>query len=822
MDKTPSKKPSIRTLVIGALSVAFVFMFLVLYLVFSTSMERLLYGWESSNMRNSADLAETVLRASVNHIPGATREWAEKEAIENSMQTGAYGKLEDIIGTKPYQLYRMEWVALLNAEQEIVYQGFYDAEAGALLEEHPNLGALFVEMGRQTQKMYLSAGASVAEAPKLDVNGFIEYGRQVFFASGYPVSRQGGESFEGTLVFGRTIDHEELEFLTQASEAELPFVLQPLDSMDLDAESELLLEEDTSANVVFTTEEVATSISSFTDLYGENTLAVVINTPRTFFYQGISLINTIIAVMTICCAAVLWVIILVINRIVVNPIAKLVEELNQLSLENITDNTNTVTNNKELDELNQSINMMLTRIQTSKETIDKNNEKMYFQANFDALTGLRNRPSTVDMLENFIDEAKETLNNINLYFIDLQRFKFVNDTMGHAAGDKFIIAIAKRLETELGDDIMLSRIGGDEFLICVQGLDSRVEQHFFAEKILSQFRTSFIVKNREVDIKASVGSSVYPEDGQDAETLIKNAETAMYHAKKMGETMYMPYRVEMQAEVQRRIFIENRMRAAINDSCKEFRAYFQPKLHVKSGLIESCEALMRWVTSDGVVGPMEFIPLAEETGLIIPLSWWMIKECYRNGKNFDDKGLECAVSINVSAQVLLHNDFLSVVKESAHATGLSLRNIDVEILESTLVDDVDKVNMVLQTLHSMGAEISVDDFGTGYSSLSYLNKLAVDRIKIDRSFVMKIESSEQDQAIIKAIIAMAKSLNMIVTAEGVETVEQYRFLRDVGCDEIQGYLVSKPVPADDFTALALKWNSGEERLDLDADLREGE
>lgn len=330
----------------------------------------------------------------------------------------------------------------------------------------------------------------------------------------------------------------------------------------------------------------------------------------------------------------------------------------------------------------------------------------------------------------------------------IDRFKLINDSLGHQTGDILIRLLAERIKHGLRDCAVSSRVSGDKFIIVA--------------------------------------------------ALVKNAEIAMYRAKEAGEGRYTAYDPDFQKDLQRMLQLENQLRAAINDGCDQLEAYFQPKVNPFSGEITQCEALMRWNSDGGLISPGEFIPQAEKSGLIVPMTWLMIGECCKRVRAFSDAGMPMQVCINIPAQVLVHKRFLSALKEQAEQAGIDVRCIDIEITESALLSDAEDVNFVFQQLHAMGVEISVDDFGTGYSSLSYLNRLSVDRIKIDRSFVMDLSDSSDSRAIVRAIIAMAESLQMKVTAEGVETPGQYKFLRDIGCDEIQGFLVSRPVPAGEY------------------------
>ncbi len=554
------------------------------------------------------------------------------------------------------------------------------------------------------------------------------------------------------------------------------------------------------------------------DAFGEDSLVVAVESPRTLYQQGNQFIAIMLTVIAACCTVTLLVVLNLLNRIVVKPVRKLAGEVDGINMDTVAGTLNENNNSRELDGLARSMNGMLVRIQEDRDIIQENSEMFYYNANFDSLTGLRNRFSTARQIDEIIRKAKEARSHVSVFYMDLDRFKVINDTIGPTMGDQFIRAVAERMREHLGDTALLGRMGGDEFIMVQENLKEEIDRQYFVNRITDMFKTAFVVKERELHITASIGAANYPEDGQDAEMLLSNAEIAMYSAKEQGDGLYVSYRKELHSAIQRKIFIENRIREVIHDGCKEFRAFFQPKVHTQTKEIQSCEALIRWMAPDGIIAPMEFIPQAEECGLIVPLTWWMIRESCRQCAAFEKHGIINKVAINISAQVLAHGEFIEVLKQAVRDAGLTMNRVDIEITESTLLDDIERVNEVLSELHLMGVEISIDDFGTGYSSLSYLNKLEVDRIKIDRSFVMEIDavdekSAEDNREIVKAILAMAKTMNMVVTAEGVETEAQAAFLQENNCDELQGFLYSRPLPAEEYIAYVLSWKEAHKAMD---------
>lgn len=295
-------------------------------------------------------------------------------------------------------------------------------------------------------------------------------------------------------------------------------------------------------------------------------------------------------------------------------------------------------------------------------------------------------------------------------------------------------------------------------------------------------------------ITSSLGAAYYPQDGIKPDILVKNAEVAMYRAKEKGGNHYFCYTLDLQNKLNRKLFLERMLRESIKNHCAGFEAVMQPKAWIQGEAVFGSEALIRWNSPEGLIYPDEFIPLAEETGLIVPISWWMLTEACRLNQKLNHHGFKHTVAVNIPSQVLLHSDFIPRIIETGRITGMSLSRLDIEITEATLVEDLVKVHETVDKLHALGVTVSIDDFGTGYSSLSYLTKITVDRIKIDRSFIFQLGSfADKENPIVNAIIALGKSLNIIVTAEGVETSSHVEYLSRLKCDEIQGYYLSKPL-----------------------------
>ena len=386
-------------------------------------------------------------------------------------------------------------------------------------------------------------------------------------------------------------------------------------------------------------------------------------------------------------------------------------------------------------------------------------------------------------------------------FLDLDRFKTINDSLGHLTGDKLLQGVAGRLRQCVRETDTVSRQGGDEFIIVLTGVDSPDEAGRVAAKILDQLDAAFDVDGQQLRTSFSIGIALFPEDGHDPETLMKNADTAMYHAKESGRNTYRFFDERMNVNTLERLQLENGLRQAIGR--QELRLAYQAQVDLASGRIIGLEALLRWASEPlGNVPPSRFIPLAEECGLIIPIGDWVLREACRQARQWQDAGLApVPVGVNLSALQFRRSDIVAGVAAALDESGLDGRWLELELTESLLMESGPDVILTLGRLKALGVRLSIDDFGTGYSSLAYLKRFPVDRLKIDQSFVRDLAQNPDDAVIIRTIIQLGHNLRLEVIAEGTETLEQMDFLRREGCTAAQGYLFSRPVPADAIPAL---------------------
>ncbi len=442
-------------------------------------------------------------------------------------------------------------------------------------------------------------------------------------------------------------------------------------------------------------------------------------------------------------------------------------------------------------------------------TIEQRTRELQHQYGHDSLTALPNRLLFQDRLKQAMARAERNEHYVAVIMLDLDMFKRINDSLGPTAGDQLLITVASRLcdclrntdtVTRLAGDetnVTISRLGGDEFGILLTDLHQVAPVTRILQRIMDVLSEDANIDGHEISMTCSVGISVYPDDNTDVETLLKFADTAMYHAKQQGRNNYQFYSQQMTTSSFRQLLLENQLRHAIQR--EEFIIYYQPKIDISNNQICGVEALIRWNHPDlGLVPPIDFIPVAEYTGLIIPIGEWVLKNACNHAKQWVDKGhTEVRVAVNLSVHQFRGNIF-DKVKEILKKTGLEAKYLELEITESILMDDVEQAVSLMQSFHELGVNISVDDFGTGYSSLSYLKRLPLDSLKIDRSFVKDTPADADDSSIVASIIALAHNLGLNVIAEGVENEEQLDFLRSLKCNEYQGYFYSPPVPYDKF------------------------
>jgi diguanylate cyclase (GGDEF)-like protein len=424
-------------------------------------------------------------------------------------------------------------------------------------------------------------------------------------------------------------------------------------------------------------------------------------------------------------------------------------------------------------------------------------QALRYMANHDALTGLSNRSSLQRDLAQAVKRSIRHQKRFAVMFVDLDRFKQINDTLGHGVGDAMIKACGERLSNVLREDDAVARFGGDEFVLVLENLSKAGDAAIVAEKVLACCAEPFVIDDRELHVTASIGVSIFPEDGADGETLLKNADTAMYRAKDKGRGNYQFYAAQMNAQGTERLMLESGLRRAIERG--ELELHYQPKMNLATQAIVGVEALMRWRHPVlGMVSPAQFIPIAEETGLIDAMGQWALQQACSDARAWQDRGLPpVQMSVNLSPHQLNSRTLIGDIAEVLRRTRLDPALLELEITEGAMMKNPEHAVAMLQEIRDLGVGLAIDDFGTGYSSLSYLKRFPLSTVKIDRSFVNDLSHDSDAQALTHGIITLAHGLRMKVVAEGVETEAQLAQLHRRGCDEIQGYWLCKPLPAEE-------------------------
>ncbi|MEM6811262.1 MAG: EAL domain-containing protein [Pseudomonadota bacterium] len=475
------------------------------------------------------------------------------------------------------------------------------------------------------------------------------------------------------------------------------------------------------------------------------------------------------------------------------------------------------------DEIGEAIDISLELIKKNAENMQQirsaAEDKIHKLAYYDQLTGLPNRTLFVQRLtENAVVEEGAKTRRFAVVTLDLDHFKDINDSMGHNVGDAILRGVAKRLRSSLPESALVARAGEDEFAVTMP-LDSElITSNDVAAKVADIIKAEpFKVYNENFQIRSSIGVATYPDDGTDPNTVLKNADIALNRAKEEGRDRAKEYSEDFDRAVQQRFQLLRDLRDALEKD--ELRVFYQPQFDLNSGAIIGAEALIRWWKKDNSknggswISPGEFIPIAEQSGLIVPIGKWVMKEACRTAQKWHENGKNIRIAINVSGAQFYQSDLVEYTKECLKETGVQAHLMELEVTESVFMDDISIAINTLKQLHELGVELAIDDFGTGYSSLSYLRQFNIDRLKIDQSFIRNALTNTDDAAITKTIISLGHSLNLKVIAEGVETKEHETFLKQEGCDEVQGFRYSKPVPQDLFWDFASHYNGSFDSFD---------
>ncbi|MEE4254045.1 MAG: EAL domain-containing protein [Desulfuromusa sp.] len=489
------------------------------------------------------------------------------------------------------------------------------------------------------------------------------------------------------------------------------------------------------------------------------------------------------------------------QRLISAPIKSLLLSMQTISKEKNYSLRVEKTSHDELGSLFDGFNEMLAEIEIRDQELKSSEAHLEHLANHDSLTQVANRLLFHDRLEHSLARAKRIKSRLAILFIDLDRFKNINDSLGHDIGDQVLCAVADRLSGLIREADTLARVGGDEFAIILDQVKRTNDVGRYVQKLLREVSNPIEISGNSLHVTASVGVSLYPENGEDADSLVKAADTSMYQGKYGGGNSYQFYSAEMNTDSRESLLLENLLREALQK--KQFLLYYQPQYELKTGQLVGFEALIRWKHPDlGLVSPLDFIPMAEESGLIVPIGEWVLYTACKQMKKIQEQWkLPLSMAVNLSPRQFLHSSLVQTVAEVLYRTKLKPRFLELEITESMVMGDIDQSISKMNEFKKMGVQLAIDDFGTGYSSLEYLKKFPISKLKIDQSFVRELGQDANGTAIVNSVIALGKSMQLEVIAEGIETVEQLDLLGKEGCDQGQGYLFSKPLPVEALPAL---------------------
>ena len=787
-------------------------------LFFESSMTTLLKERETEHIKRYQAQTHDILYREGESLSLSLREWASKAAMYDFIDTH---DTADGIGkrmqTNPIFLMRLNYIAVV-ANDGFVSERFFDYRKKTELDDAPHVSDIVTVsrwLHRETQSAYAPIGPNgdvFGTLSRTQRSGFVGIGDHVFHFAAAPVlTPDNDRASNGTLVFGRMISADELRPALLPRDEGAGSVNTTLSVCTAQAANEC-----EPGVVRYTPCGAGIVLESFIPTIDDSIIVLSTELQRTAFFQSAAAVKTLsILVFGISCL-ISFVLLCAVELWLVRPIATLAGKVSQLKHEQLQAAL-PVFRGRELNTLVTAIGDLLRRIGDHKNHIEEQNNTLCIQnqmlhrlANYDAHTNLPNKNMLATLVEQRICAAKERGGLVGLMYIDITNFSLIVDACGQSTCDMMLTALAERLTSAFcghGENAV-ARSGRENFALVVSA-EARSEIEDAAHALLAAFEEPLAVEDHEIAVNAAIGISISPNDGDTFEELGACASIAMNNASESDKTA--PNLVFFEHRQLERVIAKYNRIAELKRGMDrgEFRVVFQPKVDVRTNRITSAEALVRWNAPSGQIPPSHFIPDACETGLIVPLSWEIMRQAFEGTNRLAaELGTDFSIGVNVPNNVLLHSDFLPVLTGLLDETRMPPSWLNVELTEDVLVNDVEKCNARMLELQRMGAEISIDDFGTGYASLQYLSKMPFDWMKIDKAFVDGLPNKQEDMAIIAASVGIARALGMKVVLEGVETMRQWEMIAEQRyCDQIQGYVVSKPLPEDDFISFVASWNA---------------
>ncbi|MDQ0192306.1 putative bifunctional diguanylate cyclase/phosphodiesterase [Paenibacillus wynnii] len=673
-----------------------------------------------------------------------------------------------------YETNNFHMIALLNKYGDTVYGGTYNSS------QDDNVSPLPAEYYRLFSQIRSDPPAT---NPTWDsISGIVLLDEGPMLITYLPIVKSNNTgTMQGIAIAGRMIDDDEIKRIGR---------LSPL-GIKLTPVTPGLLEE-SKGQTTWTssrTEHLLTIHTHIADVFGNPGIVLTIDQPREIYQSGLQSIRSFRLVFFSITLITSIAIVIYVNRSILQRMASLNRKIRSISSSQDLSIRIVSTAKDEFSDIEHEFNAMISSLQSAQESLQ-------LQAKLDPLTQLPNRTLFFTRLSEEIEKAKQNNSQIALLFIDIDNFKTVNDTWGHDYGDAILKEISRRITCAVGDSNLTSRLGGDEFTILLADIRKKDDITFHLQKIQEALSAPHKIHGQLLYSTASIGVSVYPENGKDAEFLVKQADLAMFHVKETGRNNFFQYSDILEESVRRKKVLRQQLLSAIDN--QELEVHYQPILSAGELGIRKVEALLRWSSPTyGAIPPSEFIPLAETNGSIVNIGRWVFQQVCRDLRSFNDQGLSLRAAVNISAMQLMQPYLLNELLEAVKNNGLTPFSLELEITESVLMSG-DSFFTSLQKLREHGFRISLDDFGTGFSSLSYLRRFPVDVIKIDRSFISEITHSQSDDTLVKAIIELSHNLGLLVVSEGIELKLQFDMLLSLGSDELQGYYISKPLNASEI------------------------
>lgn len=801
----------------------FIIMVCIGYAILEWTMMNSIKEIEEISVNENLSRVQSSIKENISYLEIIATDWGGWDDTYFFTQNNNVEYIESNYQDESFINLGVHLIAIADDNGKVLYARQWDSQEEKTKEISPQLYNLIEKTGVLNNK----------DANK-DFSGIIEADEGAMLIGTHPVltSLNNGPA-KGNIIFGKYLNQSLIDNIAESLKLDISIQEADPNIYTLDYVLQMI-KNGNPTEIVRLNEEKLRGSMLVTDIFGASKYKVTIEMPRNMYQSAkIGITVMMLTIITIF-FAIFLILLYVLDSTILSRILKLHKDVKQISNDKILSNRVRVDgDNDEIFELSKEINNMIYVIEDLNDKVQKNNETLEIQvkdrtkelmmaniqleaeievnrkiqeeilnlAYHDFLTDLPNRMYFMDELNKSIVDAQRGNVEIAIFFIDLDSFKIINDTMGHDQGDVLLKEVGERISGLLEDNDTVCRIGGDEFIVTSHYKRGSRDVESIAQKIVDCFVEPFILKTQEFYVTGSVGVAIFPEDGEDVKSLLKNADIAMYQAKEMGKNRFALCTTKMKEDVKDTMEITNSLYNAIER--EEMTIYYQPQVNGLNGNIIGVEALIRWNHPEkGFLSPAKFIPIAEKTRQIIPIGEWVLRSACKQCRDWIDMGISpVRMAVNLSIHQINSPEIVMQIKKSLEEFRLNPALLEIEITESVAMDINDTVNKTLRKIKELGVSISIDDFGTEYSSLSRIKDLPIDRIKIDMCFIRGINKSEKDEAITKAIIHLAKSLNLNIIAEGVETAEQLEFLNRYKCDEIQGYYFYKPMKTEELKKL---------------------